>query len=73
LAAVGLTLGEGDAVTDGVVVGEGTAEVDGEGELVFTAVGVEPVHADAISAVTASDAIQSALFMSCSGNGPAGD
>jgi hypothetical protein len=73
LAAVGLTLGE--AFTEGVAVGEAAAaaEADADGEGVVAAIGVEPVHADAISAVTASVGIQLALLMSCSGNRPPRD
>ena len=50
--------------TVGLALGETAVEGDADGEGVLPAVGVEPPHADAISAVTASARIQSALFMS---------
>jgi hypothetical protein len=60
---IGVVLGEAD--------GDAEAEGETEGEGAVATVGVEP-QADAISAVTARARIQS-VFMSCSGNGPAGD
>jgi hypothetical protein len=51
---------------------EATTGGDAEGDGVADAMGVEP-QADASRAVTASAPIQLGLFMSCSGNGPAGD
>ena len=55
-----------------LALGEATAEGEADGDGALPTVGVEP-QADAISAVTASARIQSAVFMSYSGNGPAGD
>jgi hypothetical protein len=56
----------------GLALGETAVEGDADGEGVLPAVGVEPPHADAISAVTASARIQVALFMSYSSNGRVG-
>ena len=57
----------------GLALGETAVEGDADGEGVLMAMGVEPPHADAISAVTASARVQLALFMSCRGNGSVGD
>ena len=62
-----------DGGGQGLAVGLALGEMAADGEGVFPAVGVEPPHADAISAVTASARIQLARFMSCSGNGPGGN
>jgi hypothetical protein len=62
VAGVGLAFGEAVADGEGEAVGDGALETTG----------VEP-QAAVIRAVAARARIQLALFMSCSGNGPAGD
>jgi len=65
----------GTGLAFGVAAAEAAAEgAEGEadGDGAFATVGLEP-QADASTAVTARARIQSVLFMSCSGNGPAED